>query len=883
MPHLLSAVGFFALVLGGASSERAAPSADSRYAGAIEVRHFDFEQDEDADYDGLPDDWSRVTGAGYPNYIKSDIDRAVRRSGEHSLRFDADGGNVTLLSPPLPIDSQQSYVLKGTLRTQGLEHDWATLTLTFLDSLERPVAEVECSRVSGTTDWTEVQLGPIIPSNPAARFLVVGCHLHHGSRLDLGGAAWFDDLWIGRLPRMVLTFAGDEHFFMSTDRPVAECRLSGFERQDLRVEMTLTDAFGHVLDRTQYEIEPTRPQSGFVRQGRLETEPPGDTPRGPIGRNPAEVRWLIPSQQAGFYRVTASLLRGDETLLVDSTTMAIIAPTPARPTGEFGWTLERIPGEIELSELADLAARARINWLKFPLWSLDGESEAASRDFMSFVERLDRNGIALVGLLKDPPAEVRQHLSRQSPGVSEVFRLGPEVWYPSLEPVLANYALRIRWWQLGGEEDRSFIGLDGLESLLQTVKAQLDRVGRDVRLGIPWDWMYEEPATASEHVAFLSLSTDPPLTDTELTAHLSDGKDVARWIALKALPAGAYSTGARATDLARRMVAAKKAGARAIFAADPCNSRSGLFNKDGSPTELFLPWRTLSDALAGADFLGSLVLPEGSENAVFLRDRQLILVVWNDQPTREEVYLGGDPLFGIDLWGRRYDVPLVGGRHVLEVGRQPVCIFGASEALARWRFSVAFGQGRIPSQVGNHEETVRFQNTFAQGVSGRASLVLPDGWSAEPADWDFQLGAEETMEQKVVIRLPWGASQGKQRVAVRFELEADRRHRFDVYRPYKLGTGDVQLEVLSNLTPDGQLEVEQRITNNTDEVLTFECLLEAPRRKRKKTMVIKLGRGRDTKFYLLPNGEELLGKTLSLRAKQVEGRRVLNRLFVVGQ
>ena len=853
-----------------------------RFGGAVEVRRFNFEQDEDADYDNAPDDWSRVKTSGYPHYITAEIDPEEGASGKRSLRFDADGGNVTYFSPPVSIDFRQSYVVQGMIRTRGLNNDWATLSATFLDSLQRPVEQLESRPLSGTEDWTEIQLGPVVPSDPTARLLVVGCHLRHGSRLDLKGAAWFDDLWIGRLPRMATFFPNGEHFFGPLDHPVAHCLLSGFETTDLSVEMTLSDVFGRVLG-----------QSSFVVEEIGDTRSTGDG-----GANPpravesedehftawesTDFEWEVPAQPPGFYRVTATLLRGTTPLFVDTLTMAVISPSPASPTGEFGWSLESVPADLTLSALAGLAARARINWLKYPVWSLPQNSPASSEAFTRFLEELDRSAIGLVGLLNNPPDQVRQYLSGKQSGASDVFRLGPDRWYPSLEPLLASFALKVRWWQLGGERDRSFVGIEGLGPLLRTVRGQLNRVGRDVNLGVPWDWMYPGPESVSDQLGFVSLSSQPSLTNTELATHLAQPSSIPRWVALSPLPAGPYSVETRASDLVRRMLAAKQGGANVIFATDPFDAASGLVSASGAPTDLFLPWRTVSDTLAGADYLGSLVLPGGSSNAVFRRDRQLVVVVWNDRPTVENLYLG-EQVFAVDIWGRRHEVPFANEGQQLEVGALPLFLFNASDDVARWRIATAFTNGRIASQTGSQQETIHFRNTFSQGVSGRATLVLPQGWSAEPASWEFQLGANETFEQAVVIGLPFDASQGTQMVAIDFDVNADRHYRFRAYRPYELGLGDVELEVLSNLTPDGELEIEQRVTNDTEEVLSFECVLEAPRRKREKTMVIKLGRGRDTKFYLLPNGKELLGKTLSLRAREVGGPRIINRQFVVGE
>ena len=43
----------------------------------------------------------------------------------------------------------------------------------------------------------------------------------------------------------------------------------------------------------------------------------------------------------------------------------------------------------------------------------------------------------------------------------------------------------------------------------------------------------------------------------------------------------------------------------------------------------------------------------------------------------------------------------------------------------------------------------------------RATLVLPEGWTAEPLSWEFQLAPKETLEQKVIIGLPFVVSAGR--------------------------------------------------------------------------------------------------------------------------
>ena len=54
---------------------------------SVEVRRFSFEEDEDADFDGQPDDWSRRRGAEFPQDVEGGSDGMVHSHGRQSRRF----------------------------------------------------------------------------------------------------------------------------------------------------------------------------------------------------------------------------------------------------------------------------------------------------------------------------------------------------------------------------------------------------------------------------------------------------------------------------------------------------------------------------------------------------------------------------------------------------------------------------------------------------------------------------------------------------------------------------------------------------------------------------------------------------------------------------
>jgi hypothetical protein len=334
------------------------------------------------------------------------------------------------------------------------------------------------------------------------------------------------------------------------------------------------------------------------------------------------------------------------------------------------------------------------------------------------------------------------------------------------------------------------------------------------------------------------------------------------------------------------MVAAKVAGAKQIFLDDVYHPLHGLLFENGAPTSLFLPWRTVALELQGAEYLGEIALPGGSTNAIFDRGGKACLMVWNNTPTSEAVFVGDQPV-ECDLWGRTRPVTLHPDTReaTFEAGPIPKMVLNGSAPILRWMLTAKFESGQARSEYGGHNDAVLIKNSFPQGVSGTVTLELPPDWEAEPREWTISAAAGEELRLPFFLRLPPNANLGQQLTTLQFRIDGDRPYRFRVSRPYTVGLGDIGLQVIDRKLPDGRLEIEQIVTNRTDppEVLDFRCSLFVPDVRRQRLQVTKLGAGTDHKFYHLPDAERLRGQTLWLRLEQDGGRRVLNYRWTVGQ
>jgi hypothetical protein len=78
------------------------------------------------------------------------------------------------------------------------------------------------------------------------------------------------------------------------------------------------------------------------------------------------------------------------------------------------------------------------------------------------------------------------------------------------------------------------------------------------------------------------------------------------------------------------------------------------------------------------------------------------------------------------------------------------------------------------------------------------------------------------------------------------------------------------------LNSRGEMEVHQTLTNQGKKPVSFRCDLLAPDRRRQSTAVLIQPSSKSELTYRLPDGEQLLGKAIWLRAEEIDGPRVLN-------
>ncbi|MFN0021294.1 MAG: hypothetical protein ACKVP0_23845 [Pirellulaceae bacterium] len=838
----------------GAHAAEHAPAADTKGVAGSVVFECDFGTSADRNYDGWPDGWTRRHGMGYPQFLKIGIaeDKSDAARGS-MLLMEMNGGLAEVTCPRIPITPSFSYVLEGECRLTDLVHDDAHVTLTFLSAKGKALHthEVTISGKSAGREWQPFRLDPFTPTQDTAAASFTLRVAPRDKRQDLRGQVAFRRIRLQRLPRVILRASSPLAIFTSPDQVEVQCEIAGIPHTQTTLHFEIWDHDGHSLD-TDTQNLTTGPDAI------------------------ARAVWKPAVPGFGFYRVQVRWQGLKHEKIERETTLVVLRPASLPKVGQFGWTLPSGEDPLDSPQMAGLLAQSGIHWAKYPVTFSPADASAADR-IAWFAEKLSLQGVEMIGVLDHPQ-------NRGSDSIANILE-DADSWQPWVDPIMTRLSLKIRRWQLGSDQDTSLVGYPKLAQKARDFKKHLERFGQEVELGAAWDFL--SPALAADvPLSMRSYTAEPALTAAELETHLTRPVDSTqsttgqRWVTLTPLTKESYSLATRAHDLAARMLAAQVTEAGAVFLSKPFDPETGVMNADGTPGELFLPWRTTAVAVTGSEYLGQMQLPCGSTNHVFAREGEGVMAVWNDQPIEETMYFG-EELKQIDLWG--HETTLLNEadadhpRHRIQVDRLPTFITGLNVTVARFKLAAQFETPQVESSF-SREQTIylRLKNFFPQGISGDVKLTAPAGWKVDTQGTRFRLAPGEELRLPITIMLLDEASTGPQPLRLDFSLSADRSYQFSVHRTLQLGLADVAIEMSSRLREDGLLEVTQQLTNFTGKSLSFRCVLFAPGRRRETRQFVAPPNLQSPLLFLLEEGESLIGQKITLRVEERVGGRVLN-------
>ncbi|QEG40697.1 hypothetical protein [Roseimaritima ulvae] len=900
------------------------PAQSPRVSHGQVVQRWDFDRHDDRDFDTWPDGWQRRSGRNYPEYVAIDIQSAETALETFAKAADAkllpwwvqtrlklaatpnwlpglptrwtrlvqatagampglppamgdlvssqylsvrlDGGGALLQSPKFPVSAMYSYVLSSRIQTHGLEHDSGWAEIVFLDAQGQPLKTTATEKLGGTTSWSLVHTPAIAPP-PGCTEAVLRVRVEPtGPGADIRGEVQFDQLQLNQFPQLHVRGASATGIYARGDTVEISAEAMGLRFKTASIHFTLFDAHQQPIEDFISPVDTHQDDSQLLAYGGL-------------------ANWKLADLPPGFYRMTAELIAADRSALQTETTFVVIEPLPGQ-AGPFGWTLPEGAPRGDLRALPEWLRNCHVGWLKYPCW-IDAADLEAGDQLSWMVNRLMESGIQVVGLLNQPPSGTAPEIDARRPVQAvNVFR-DQDVWQPLLETLMSRLTMKVQWWQLGNERDFSFLDRARLRETIESIQRGLQGYGQPLNMVLSWPWLEPQPAGSERVWKAVTRSEAETFTADELDAYLEIELDPQKssgstrtWLLLDPLPKSSYDTDTRIRDLVLRMATVRGHAVEAAFVSDPTNPETGLLQPDGLPDIMLLPWRTTAATLGTLQRIGSLRLPNGSSNIVLSDGHRSVMVLWNSQPTEEEIYLG-ENIEELSVWGVRTAAAKVDRqgvtRQVLEAGPVPKFILGLHPLMTQFRMEVELDRASIDSLLGRAQfVAVKMKNPQSNALEGDMLMSAGDAWELPRYPVPWQIRGSGTLDQPVPITLRSNAKTGVETIALQFRLSQAGPHPFLVYRQLRVGPEGLEVQITTRLDEQDNLVVRLEMENSSEQRQSYDCRLFPPGRQyQRQTVSVNAGQ-RVRREFSLPNGRSLLGQTLLLRAAEQDGRRVLN-------
>lgn len=868
------------------------PSSEALDSAEV-ISLIDFEQETwDRNFDNFPDNWVRRKGPGFPAYIDIDIERFPgqdKRWGEGTLHIELDGGSAELSSPKIPIDPAYSIMLDGWAfldpsKQNEVNEAWISLTLTSKDGKVRQTAQAMPFRAQ--KQWHQFKLGPIVPSDPQLTQLEVTLHFSSTRPEDLYGEAWFDNIRLTHLPKLNVKTPQPFNVFEKPEDVEVTVNVSGTKSNSSKLHLYLFDVENRLIDEHVVDHQPNLQAANPL--GSLSTQPvvypterrlPDITGEEAsiVAKNnnfPNEYSWSPKVETEGFYRLLVTLTSSGQTDLEREISMVVMSSLGNLNTSPFGWNIPKQPESVPLPNLVKLIRESGAHWLAYPIWFAEGDLDEAKR-IGELAERLTLNGMDLVAVIDHPPAPLESQFGRFNQGIASLLH-DADLWKPALDPVLTRLSFKIDWWQLGSFDDYSFVSHPDLDAKMVEVHDHLSRFGKNIKLGVTWNWLHQMELDPNGKLDYLLRTTPIQMTGKELLTYLKDQEDSSAplWTTLQPLDQSRYSLSTRARDLVERMTMGKISGASAVLIPQPISTQSGLLNDDMTPTELLLPWRLTASRLAETQYMGQLDLPNDSENYVFRKGNDVTMLIWRDHPNQEVIDLG-DNLHTQDCWGRDSSSFRSADEDTLDVTSVPQFVTGLNPNMVEWQMNCRFVDPHLDSVIGRKQQrTLEFKNTLSFGVSGTVTLTSKELWET-PQVLPFKANPGETFSAAVDFALPSNINAGRHEVKVEFNLAGANENRLTLYRDLNVGIKGLRIDTATQFK-GGQLLVHMTLINASTEEANLSLYLFAPNRRRQRLQVVRMKPGRVRRTFVVPNGAQLQDEMVWLRAEEIQGEQILN-------
>jgi len=227
------------------------------------MKVIDFEERKLGNNEDLPMHWEKISGPGLPHYVNGKLADDRAHSGEYSFRIDLNGGSAIYRYDPtqIPVTTGGRYRVRCYALTTVLPNARARLTAYFTDQDGHPLPDTlrhsePYAAQSDLDGWHPLTI-ELSADDPQAAYLAVEVELLQpvlyapqtlGDRTilpqDIRGSAWFDDVSIAQIPKVVISTPYAGNIFRQGDPLQLLVDVHDLFTGDLSQRMVITNGDG---------------------------------------------------------------------------------------------------------------------------------------------------------------------------------------------------------------------------------------------------------------------------------------------------------------------------------------------------------------------------------------------------------------------------------------------------------------------------------------------------------------------------------------------------------------------------------------------------------------------------------------------------------------
>lgn len=839
------------------------------------VKRFDFR--EPGNFEPMPARWVRPIAPGFADFAEGHFDMSVGHDAPPSFYLATNGSNIVCeyRGRDIPVHPQSDYRVVAWIRPHRLREARAYLMAYLLDREGRRIAGSEVrSRLVGGEDsgWQQVRV-TVRGGFAHARFLGLSLYVVQRDQWDetprprpiflreIEAGAWFDDIEIVEIPRLEFAASQASWIFRHDEPATFVARASYGEATETQARLVIREAAGSEVYREQVLIESQGTQGRQIEAGRLD---------------------------AGWYEATLSVqTRDGKTLRTSHPFVVLPAPLHADPSlrGPVGVVLDRAQ-ELDGRTLHETLARLGVGAIKFPLCCTSAAAleTASADDERSATLRVVRRGgtriIGVFGALRGDGAGVEGPAFN----VFDLFTATQSHWQPALKYLLARHTGLVDYWQFGTDRPGTEPPEAAINERLEAVRNLLAELVVSPHLALPWS-VWDEPPEGGFAADAISVSLDGMLPTARIDAYLENlprAAGQAVWGYVPWVATEPYGKAQATAEFLKRVVAVYAACDDGVFTDAPWQVLRNGHPPGPSPGPQCLVLYAANQILAGTRPLPGLRLDDGTVVRVFDRDGMSVVVLWNDQAPPE----GARVTLNLGDHARVVEVPSLATRPLPEgtpvrAGPAPVFVDGVPTWVMQIYAHTRLEPATIESRVGPQKVWLHLSNPTWATIAGAVRLEPPPGWQVEPVGLSYRLGAGQSERFPLTVRFGGTEVVGPKRFVADLSVDTDRRHRFRVPLRLEVVWEDVAASV-DYVRAGEYLIVRQTIQNNSAETLDLETFAVAPGRPKQMRIAAGVAPGETVvKHYRFRAADDLAGKQILIGAKEIRGRRILNRVLTV--